>query len=39
MAVRDIIIINNNQLVSGSFDETIQIYDLKLDKIVYAIQC
>ncbi|CAD8198762.1 unnamed protein product [Paramecium pentaurelia] len=39
MAVRDVILINNNQLVSGSFDETIQIYDLKSDRIIYAIQC
>ncbi|CAD8100267.1 unnamed protein product [Paramecium primaurelia] len=39
MAVRDVILINNNQLVSGSFDETIQIYDIKSDRIIYAIQC
>ncbi|CAD8188963.1 unnamed protein product [Paramecium octaurelia] len=39
MAVRDVILINSNQLVSGSFDETIQIYDLKSDRIIYAIQC
>ncbi|CAD8109163.1 unnamed protein product [Paramecium sonneborni] len=39
MAVRDIIIINNNHLVSGSFDETIQIYDIKSDRVIYAIQC
>ena len=37
MALRDVILINNTQLVSGSFDETIQIYDIKSDRVIYAI--
>lgn len=36
MAVRDVILICSNLLVTGSFDETIQIYDVKSDKVVYA---